>query len=730
MGGVDLMPIPVTGATPARPNETVVFVDIETGRNGWTCGNLSHPCSTMDVAWKIVRTLEISQPTFSLLKGTSLSSPMTIGSGMSVLIRDGAINEPSLSIPSSAAESATSALIVVSSALLNVHNVNIVVESSDPSFVLVSASSSEMILKDGLITIKSRTNENQNGLEELCVWTAGLIELTNTELNVTNNQFFNISQGAIVMKGGQLKIDGSLFRDNIPPNSSFSSARRNIACSEDGTVTIGSLSAGDGSSLHPSAWISSEGCSIESTEMNSRAPLFIPTLSSDSTSKLDKKTKSFTLTIEGTILIPCSLFLEVFEIGKDGTEFNSTQIPLTVDSATSFTETKIVVTLASSSFESLDASLEWRGRLIFGENQTSPNNFLIQQSSSGRFAQALKDNMKWWIPLVVVVSCVLLALILVVIVLMRRHQNKERKGQPVGEQELDEAEDKIDVLKDERGNEDNQNSVHTAGQKQLNPALTFHDSHPSLLSTNNVAQGFAGQTAVLVVDEDQFGHPKIEDGFANSLDTLFNRIHRRDGTPALNISQTRLDVAKAIEKLLSLRQDAVALRKLNPYWVFCTPTNTICFRLNDDKPSHASTAIPTQSVTHKETQEEKRWSAPEEANRENDIDAGKVLVFRLGLILWEITTGQVPFAETDAVTAHRQLGMGVVPRMDSVEPVELATLLLECLDLNPLSRPSVESVVSRLESIGVGKKEDTVSLQEQPNHPPEAKPETQGTSQN
>ncbi|KAK2949680.1 hypothetical protein BLNAU_15351 [Blattamonas nauphoetae] len=431
------------------------------------------------------------------------------------------------------------------------------------------------------------------------------------------------------------------------------------------------------------------------------------------------------------ILIPCSLFLEVFEIGKDGTEFNSTQIPLTVDSATSFTETKIIVTLASSSLESLDASLEWRGRLVFGENQTSPNNFLIQQSSSGRFAQAVKDNMKWWIPLVVVLSCAVLALILIVILLVRHHnKNKWRKSELEEEpQELNEAEEKIEVVKDECYNEDNQNSVHTAGQKQLNPALTFHDSHSSILNTNNVAQALPGQTAVLVVDEDQFGHPKIEDGLASQHDTLFNRLHRRDGDAALNIHQTRLDVAKAIEKLLSLRQDAVALRRLNPHWVFYTPTNMICFRLNEERQSLGSTGIASQSGVPKTTQEEKRWSAPEEANRENDIDAGKVLVFRLGLILWEITTGQIPFGETDAVNAQRQLGMGVVPRMDSVEPVELATLLLECLDLNPISRPSVESVISRLESIKEERKEAAGDLLELPNRSPEPHPKSPKPSQ-
>ncbi|KAK2945557.1 hypothetical protein BLNAU_19514 [Blattamonas nauphoetae] len=220
----------------------------------------------------------------------------------------------------------------------------------------------------------------------------------------------------------------------------------------------------------------------------------------------------------------------------------------------------------------------------------------------------------------------------------------------------------------------------------------------------------------MIVGEDQFGQPKIEDGFVSSRNTLFNRLHGREEKFELNIYRARLDVAKAVETLLSLRPNAVALQKLNPHWVLFSPSNEVCFKLNDDVQSQAPTTIPTQSGLQEETQEYKRWSAPEEENRLNGIDEQKVTVFRLGLILWEITTGQVPFSETDAVNAQRQLRIGVVPRMDSVEPIELATLLLECLDLNPHSRPSLESLVSRLESIGEGKNDYAGDLLELPNH--------------
>ncbi|KAK2950860.1 hypothetical protein BLNAU_14162 [Blattamonas nauphoetae] len=605
--GIALMPSSITGQTPARPDVNEINVDTA-GPKSWTCGNPSRPCTTLDAAWKVMQKLEIWQPTLSLLNSTSLSFPMTIGSGMSVLIQNGTPRKPSLHIASSAVESATSALIVVSSALLKIDNVDIVVGSSKPSFILISALSSEMVLKDGLMTIKDEPARSRNEMEELCLWRTGLIELTDTELNVTNSRFLNISQGAIRMKGGQVNIQGSVFTDNSPNLQNFPSARRNIACSKGGNIVIGSLEAGDGLN-ESSAWISSDGCSIESTEVNAASPLFIPTLSSDSTSKFDKKTKSFTLSIEGSTLIPCSLLLKVMEMEEDGTEGDSTLIPLTVDSVTSFTDSSIVVTLPSLSLESLDDTLEWRGRLVFGENRTTSNSFLIQQNSSGRVAQAIRDNMKWWIPLVVVLSCALLSLIPIVVLLMRRrNKNKGGNDEMDGEQEMVEIEDESDVLKDESDSDDDPHSVHTAFEEPFTRARPDSDlfCSESDQNTNRILPASADGTTVLFVGGDDFGRLKNEVELPSSQDGQFERQF---------VDEEKLDAAQF-------------------------------------SPSQA---------------------AP-------------------------------------AVNARRQMEIEIVPRMALGEEDDVASLLLDCLDLNPRSRPSLESVASHLESIGERRTEAAADL--------------------
>ncbi|KAK2954405.1 hypothetical protein BLNAU_10573 [Blattamonas nauphoetae] len=125
-------------------------------------------------------------------------------------------------------------------------------------------------------------------------------------------------------------------------------------------------------------------------------------------------------------------------------------------------------------------------------------------------------------------------------------------------------------------------------------------------------------------------------------------------------------------------------------------------------PGEDQHGLPNQtsivSKAREEAEESKRWSAPETVNKETDVDEKKVLVFRLGLVLWEIETGQVPFRELDAVNAQRQIGTGIVPKMENIENSELVDLLTRCLSFQPDDRPSLDDVGKSLSEVfGDGK---------------------------
>ncbi|KAK2942749.1 hypothetical protein BLNAU_22338 [Blattamonas nauphoetae] len=106
---------------------------------------------------------------------------------------------------------------------------------------------------------------------------------------------------------------------------------------------------------------------------------------------------------------------------------------------------------------------------------------------------------------------------------------------------------------------------------------------------------------------------------------------------------------------------------------------------------------PQTQVNKKEGQfEGLRWQSPEVVQKQVSIDKEKAAVFSLGLMMWEIETGLVPFGEMDAVNAARQSEIGVIPRMDLVHDKHLKEVIPVCLSSDPSTRPSLTSLLSLL----------------------------------
>ncbi|KAK2960713.1 hypothetical protein BLNAU_4368 [Blattamonas nauphoetae] len=94
-----------------------------------------------------------------------------------------------------------------------------------------------------------------------------------------------------------------------------------------------------------------------------------------------------------------------------------------------------------------------------------------------------------------------------------------------------------------------------------------------------------------------------------------------------------------------------------------------------------------------------RWQAPEVVANGIEVDREKAAVFSLGLILWELLTENVPFGEMDAVNAARQNETGGLPRMSLVSNQNAKDTIQQCLQTDPLSRPSFSSLLSRFDDI-------------------------------
>ncbi|KAK2949958.1 Fe-hydrogenase, simple [Blattamonas nauphoetae] len=678
----------------AKPTSAQIFVDTETGTDTAFCGDKTSPCKTIDETWRIVSTFAFIEPSIFILESSSLSTQMEVTSSMHVLISSGWNIDPKLVVPSSASVADGTGLIVVTSGFLELRNVDVVVHNTSPAFVFLEGDNAKMELKDGLFTVEPLpTTSSQTNTDDICSWTTGLIRLNSCHVEITKTEFIRLPSGAIEMKGGVLTIRLSSFESNTPPSSPFPSIRRNIHCSEEGKIDIVGLTVGDGAK-GSSAWMSTDDCSLSIDDVESNAPLFIPTLSPNSTSTFEKKKDVFNVVVLGTTLIPCGLSLEVFEMQKNDVKGKSIPIQLDPSSSASFTDSNITLSLNSSSFSSLNDKHEWRGRLNFGNDQRTETSFQFQASLSARRSQALKDSMKWWIPLVVVLVCVLILVIIVTLILWKRKQ-KKGLAQNIEEMNIQPVDDEKIVYEEFFENPANSALAISSSVQSKEESDTYitHLQQTQGATISNIVE--------VVVCENGF-----EMSTANEIDTLFSALHSKDSARELCKLTVQQQIARGLVSLAQVKPVVDIMTKLSSHWVFFDGQDRVCLKTRGGGPRSMEVGQqpqqnPQEAEMKKGNQEFQRWMAPELANQNStqvSNQADHAAVFSLGLVLWEIETGLVPFAEVDEQTAQRRLRLGEKPKMETVSE-EMQAIIESCLNLDPSKRPSLKTVSTLLDQM-------------------------------
>ncbi|KAK2950290.1 hypothetical protein BLNAU_14782 [Blattamonas nauphoetae] len=709
--GKTIFDSPIANTTGSPLDPFVIYVDSgSTSDSTLFCGDKVRPCRSIEDGWKIAEGIQIWSFSVSIVHNTTQKEQVQIQSHHDILIESGPSTKPELFVSpsSSSSELEGEGMIEVVGGRLWLRDVDVVLTNS-PSLIFIRMVGGHLTMETSSLTSTSTPMLNSDDV--LCWWSGGAIVLEHATTTITSSTFSELSYGAINMKGGNLTIEGGIFHDNNPHFSSFPSLRHNIHCSGEGLLKIGSLSGGDGKADRPHLWLSNEDCTLSGEDVNANAPFFIPTLSSSSTSLLNKTEHAFSLTMEGSTLIPCSLFLEVFEKKKDGSEGQAKQFPLTQESASHFNDTTIVMSLPVSSLSGLDKGLEWRGRLVYGLKKTTAS-FVIQKNSVDRAAQAMRENMKWWIPVLVSLVCLLLLIVMVVLICWRRRQQK--KGDDT--QELTAHEElapmdaeKMDIVDNDpslgavRNNSAEGNEVHVISEVGTN-TKTFLNSGTA-------------PNAHLCVEAIHCGGA-FDTTTVRKVDTLYNILHRQDTRVEFSNRRLQRDLVEALKQLSAKEPMSELLTKLNPHNVMVSKEGRVSLKVKEDEAKTDGQILTEQSgfrpgVSGRTGNEQAgmRWEAPEVAKaRETNAEGGKgesrkevnriqASIFSLGLVLWEIETRCVPFGEMDAVNAARQLETGVHPNMLWVMNATLREALISCLSLNPSDRPSCDQILSVLDGL-------------------------------
>ncbi|KAK2944290.1 hypothetical protein BLNAU_20786 [Blattamonas nauphoetae] len=722
-GGLKIIADDIQITTPPKPSELTLCVCSDDSGDSWMIrsGADVATCLRIERAWNLAERLSIHNNMMRIVKPASLSSPMLVSS-LPFKLTSGNMDQSllSLSQPSSMTNSDGSLLSITNGecglTLLTITT------SSSSSFVFISAQSSTITIQ--LCSIEGTSNPESNSEGSICGWKTGFLQFIESKANLSAVTLKGLGSGGIVQKGGEMTISTGIFSDNGQTNLSFPLARQNIHCEGEGKLMINSLAQGDGSKNTPSAWIDADECSISGDQDIVSSPLFVPTLDSDASStNLDKKTNTMHFTVKGEILVPCGLDVEVFEWDSSkSVEGGSALLSLHSLATTKWTSTEIVGQVdLKTSLSSLNSSLEWRARLVFGDNRTTSNSFLFASASStgkGNMSQGgVTSKMLWIIPVVV---CALLALILLIVLIIfvtRRNKKKQNQQSLLMNEERSAMEMGEVILKEEDDDPDS-----TLNRILNKEGSILHVSKPVSSLTDNENRTFSNdtfnplETVVRDIPESmqreaiQCVHP-FDTKVVSCEDSLYCRLHGRENErKGISWKRVASSVANGLVQLHLRNPTHHALSALNPHRIVFD-NETISIVLNHPTPtdqlSNNRNRQPHSlhpSLQQKSGQNEgERWEAPEvkrdEQQPKNECDQAKASVFSLGLVMFEMVTMTVPFGEVDGVNAHRQIVSGSLPDVSKIEDDSARDLISSCLAHNPKERPTLSSLSDSLNKL-------------------------------
>ncbi|KAK2959047.1 hypothetical protein BLNAU_6063 [Blattamonas nauphoetae] len=567
-----------------------------------------------------------------------------------------------------------------------IHNMN--VTGCSGSTLLTAKDGDELTLRfSEFSSISPSTQFNEAEASDLC-----------TPTSLSHADLTHIPQGAFSISDAPLTLTTCTFSGNTPSNEQWPSLRRNIKCS-DGSITITGSGGGDGHTS-PHHWIWTDECPVTKDDGTLHATLFVPTLvANKSTSTLDKKLKEYSVNVVGTTMIPCGLKLEVFEHSPaKSNEGHPIEFEISSLKPSKWTETELSFVLPQSSLIALNEKLDHRCRLVYGDGQVT-DSFSLNGKGKGNMSQAGVIT-SIVVPIVVVIL-VALILIIVVAVLCRRRKQKEKAAER-GNQELDTT-DAVDVMKDE-------GDVQDSTIKPIFGSATGHlHNHSLLMVSNDKEQEQQSQVldATALVPFKPVEVMMCSGEFpivtVDPRNTLFHRLHV-EKQQDLSKREIGVQLVNGLTQLIKEYPQSDFITRFSPHWILLDFNQNVSLRIGNN-PNTLASAEGQSKANSTKNGEDRRWNAPEQETKEGEnentkeevaYDTNKALVFRLGLVLWELETGLVPFGELDAVNASRQIKAGVMPLIHNWEDESLADLVRECLSHSPNNRPSLSDVKSRL----------------------------------
>ncbi|KAH7825460.1 uncharacterized protein MONOS_2399 [Monocercomonoides exilis] len=272
---------------------------------------------------------------------------------------------------------------------------------------------------------KPNDNSKQRQINEVCRWNGSAVDATNSELTFKDTTIANFRDGGLSLSTGTMTIEKGEFLSNNPFIEKYPSVRRNIICSDSGTLTISSLKGGDGVMLNSSVWILDGGCTLGGIAGERESPFFIPKLEDVSA---NENGSNIVMKFNGKLLLPCDLSFRL--LYKTGDVELVETYPFEEDSFVS--ETEVIGTIQSDNISKIADETEVSVMIVFGKQLAStPSQILKNKSESRingneRIVEGGKEQKSFW-PIIVIIMAIILMIVLIVSIIATVRWRKQKR---------------------------------------------------------------------------------------------------------------------------------------------------------------------------------------------------------------------------------------------------------------------------------------------------------------
>ncbi|KAK2959474.1 hypothetical protein BLNAU_5523 [Blattamonas nauphoetae] len=207
--------IPSTGLTlktASCPNPLILYTSESANSDPKFCGDVKRPCSSVDIAWRIVNAYSAQEISLVLINQALLSSQIIVESGQAVNVEKHLI-PPTLVILSTASIGESTSQISVSGTVA-LKEVEIDVQVDSLSFVLFDVKDGKLMMDSVHISGIPSSSSLVDGIEGLCSWETGLIKLHDSTAKFENCRLSSIEMGELWMERSNLSLISTQILSN------------------------------------------------------------------------------------------------------------------------------------------------------------------------------------------------------------------------------------------------------------------------------------------------------------------------------------------------------------------------------------------------------------------------------------------------------------------------------------------------------------------------------------